>query len=285
MANALDWVIEQQVASGIDVGNDGEESKVGFQTYVPQRMSGFGGVSERKMLTDMTRFPKYAEMFTARTWSDDRERPKVWNAPQAQTAVVYEEDLSDVRFETDLFAEALDRHSGAGFTEAFMNAATPGIVSTTMLRAEDNPEYPTDADYLMALAKELKKEYDRIVGEGHILQLDSPDLAMERQFMFQERPLKEFLERIELHIEALNVTLEDIPREKTRLHVCYCNWDGPHIDDVDLEGGSSFRRAPEPGVSQAAILSSDRPARTFASCTSRPTRSWRSTPSCAGWRR
>ena len=235
VASALDWVIEQQVASGVDVGNDGEESKVGFQTYVPQRMSGFGGVSARNTPTDILRFPKYGEMFNARTWSDDKERPKVWNAPQAQTAVVYEEDLSDVHFETDLFAEALGRHSGAGFTETFMNSATPGIVSTTMLRAEDNPDYATDAEYLMALAGELKKEYEHIVGAGHLLQLDSPDLAMERQFMFQDRPLNEFLERIELHIEALNVALADIPPEKVRLHVCYGNWDGPHLDDVDLD--------------------------------------------------
>ncbi len=232
---ALDWVIEQQIASGVDVGNDGEESKVGFQTYVPQRMSGFGGVSERNTPTDILRFPKYGEMFNERTWSDDKQRPKVWNAPQAQTAVAYEEELTDVRFETELFAEALGRHSGPGFSETFMNSATPGIVSTTMLRAEDNPDYATDADYVMALAGELKKEYEHIVGAGHLLQLASPDLAMERQFMFQDRPLSEFLERIELHIEALNVALADIPPEKTRLHVCYGNWDGPHLDDVDLE--------------------------------------------------
>jgi 5-methyltetrahydropteroyltriglutamate--homocysteine methyltransferase len=81
----------------------------------------------------------------------------------------------------------------------------------------------------------MKKEYDFIISQGHVLQLDSPDLAMERQFMFQDRPLKEFLERIELHVEALNLAVANIPREKVRLHVCYGNWDGPHIDDVDLE--------------------------------------------------
>jgi 5-methyltetrahydropteroyltriglutamate--homocysteine methyltransferase len=85
------------------------------------------------------------------------------------------------------------------------------------------------------VARELKKEYDYIVAQGHVLQLDAPDLAMERQFMFQGRPLKEFLERVELHVEAMNIALADIPKEKSRLHVCYGNWDGPHIDDVDLE--------------------------------------------------
>ncbi len=233
VSGAIDWVVAKQIESGIDVGNDGEESRVGFQTYVPQRMSGFGGESERKMLTDMVKFPGYATMFTERTWSRDKDRPKVWNAPQAETAVVYEPDLADVRFELDQFAGSLERAT-AGFTETFMTAASPGIVSTTMLRAEDNPDYARDEDYVMALGHELKKEYDCIVAAGHLLQIDAPDLAMERQFMFQDRPLDEFLERVALHIRALNVALADIPAEKVRLHVCFGNWDGPHIDDCDL---------------------------------------------------
>jgi 5-methyltetrahydropteroyltriglutamate--homocysteine methyltransferase len=234
--SALDYVLEKQIESGVDVGNDGEEPRVGFQTYVPQRMSGFSGVSQRKMLTDMVRFPKYAKMFTERTWSPDRERPKVFNAPQATTKIKYEPDLKDAKYELTAFRKAIERRGDRrpGFLETFVTAATPGIVSTTMLRAEDNHAYPTDREYVIDLAREMKKEYDFIVSQGHVLQLDSPDLAMERQFMFQNRPLKEFLERIELHIEALNLSVTDIPRDKIRLHVCYGNWDGPHIDDVDV---------------------------------------------------
>ncbi len=231
---AIRWVVQKQLESGIDVGNDGEEPRIGFQTYVPQRMSGFGGVSERKMLTDMVRFPKYAAMFTERTWSNDRKRPKVWNAPMAQSKVRYEDDLTDIRFEMELFAESL-RSAAGSFLETFVTAASPGIISTTMLRDEANPDYPTDREYILDLATEMKKEYDYIAAQGHILQLDAPDLAMERQFMFQNRPLSEFLERIALHIEALNIAIADIPSEQVRLHVCYGNWDGPHIDDVELE--------------------------------------------------
>ena len=233
VADGIDWVVAKQLESGVDIGSDGEESRVGFQTYVPQRMSGFGGESQRKMLTDMVKFPGYAAMFTERTWSRDRERPKVWNAPQAQTAVRYEPDLADVSFELAQFGASLER-SDSGFAETFVTAASPGIVSTTMLRADDNPDYPRDEDYVMALGHELKKEYDAIVGAGHLLQIDAPDLAMERQFMFQDRPLDEFLERVALHIRALNVAVADIPAEKVRLHVCFGNWDGPHIDDCDL---------------------------------------------------
>jgi 5-methyltetrahydropteroyltriglutamate--homocysteine methyltransferase len=134
------------------------------------------------------------------------------------------------------FRNALDRRAPKpGFRETFITAASPGIISTTMLRSDDNPAYPTDREYVLDVAREMKKEYDYIVSQGHVLQLDSPDLAMERQFMFQGRPLKEFLERIELHIEAINLAVADIPREKLRLHVCYGNWDGPHLEDVDLE--------------------------------------------------
>ena len=233
VAEAIDWVVAKQIESGVDIGCDGEEPRVGFQTYVPQRMSGFGGESQRNMLTDMVKFPGYAAMFTERTWSRNKERPKVWNAPQAETAVQYEPDLADVRFELAQFADSLER-AGDPFAETFMTAASPGIVSTTMLRAEDNPDYPCDEDYVMALGHELKKEYDCIVASGHLLQFDAPDLAMERQFMFQGRPLDEFLERVALHIRALNVALADIPAEKARLHVCFGNWDGPHIDDCDL---------------------------------------------------
>ncbi|MSO74793.1 MAG: methionine synthase [Alphaproteobacteria bacterium] len=231
---ATDWVVKKQIESGIDIGNDGEEARVGFQTYVTNRMSGFSGVSKRKLLTDMTIFPKYAEMFTARIWSTDAMRPRVWNAPQARTAVKYESDMKDVKFEMGIFADSLKR-SRKKFAETFVTAASPGIVSTTMLRYEKNPAYKTDADYVLALAKELKGEYEYIVKQGHILQIDAPDLAMERQFMFQGRPLKEFLKRVELHIKAMNIALANIPPAKSRLHVCWGNWDGPHIDDVELE--------------------------------------------------
>ena len=95
-------MVAKQIESGVDVGNDGEESRVGFQTYVPQRMSGFGGESQRKMLTDMVKFPGYAQMFTERTWSRDKDRPKVLErAAGRRPPCEYEPDLADVSFELD----------------------------------------------------------------------------------------------------------------------------------------------------------------------------------------
>ena len=87
----------------------------------------------------------------------------------------------------------------------------------------------------MAVASELKKEYEQIVANGFVLQVDAPDLAMERQIMFKNRPLDEFLERVKVHIESINLAVQDISPDRVRLHVCWGNWDGGHVHDVDLE--------------------------------------------------
>ena len=100
---------------------------------------------------------------------------------------------------------------------------------------EDNPAYASDREYLYALADELRREYEFIVSQGHVLQLDAPDLAFERQVRFRELTLEGFLERISLHIDALNRAIANIPPDRVRLHVCWGNWEGPHIDDVELE--------------------------------------------------
>jgi 5-methyltetrahydropteroyltriglutamate--homocysteine methyltransferase len=232
---SLDYVIERQISAGIDVGSDGEQPRVSYMTYVPQRMSGFAGISQRKQLMDMVRFPKYAEMYTKRIWSGGEDQPKILNCPQATAKVRYDPELRDARFELDAFDRALARgQTKANFAETFVTAISPGMISVVNLRADDNSAYPTDRDYVIDLAREMKKEYELIVSGGHLLQLDAPDLAMERQFMFQDRPLGEFLERVELHVEAINIAVADIPRDRVRLHVCFGNWDGPHIDDIEL---------------------------------------------------
>ena len=231
---ALDLVVGRQLAAGIDIGNDGEMPRIGFSTYVAERMAGFGGESRRNTPTDMVKFPDFAA-FLGRQIGTSATLARVWNAPQAVDAVRYDETLAGVTAECDALARCLARQQPEGFEEVFMTAASPGIVTTTLLRADDNPAYGADADYVMGVARELKKEYDYVVSRGHVLQIDAPDLAMERVIMFGERPLGDFLERVELHVEAMNVALADIPREKVRLHVCWGNWQGPHQDDVAVE--------------------------------------------------
>lgn len=230
---ALDIVVGKQLACGLDIGNDGEMPRIGFSTYVAERMSGFGGESARNTPTDMVKFPDFAA-FLGRQIGTSENLARVWNAPQALDAARYDETLSGVTAECDAFARCLARQPQA-FEDVFMTAASPGIVTTTLLRSESNPAYAADRDYVMGVARELKKEYDYVVSQGYILQIDAPDLAMERVIMFADRPLGDFLERVELHVEAMNVALADIPPEKVRLHVCWGNWQGPHQDDVPVE--------------------------------------------------
>lgn len=234
-------ILRRQAESGIDVAGDGELPRIGFSFYVKDRMSGFGGVAQRGTVTDFAKFPGYAALKMAALRGagsadgDVSETASLYEMPEAQEAVRYDDSLAAVKEEMALFADGLAASGAADrFAETFVTAAAPGIVSTTLLRAADNPAYGSDRDYLFALAAELKKEYEYIVAQGHVLQIDAPDLALERQIMFVDKPLEAFLERAALHVEALNMALADIPPEKVRLHVCWGNWDGPHIDDVAL---------------------------------------------------
>ncbi|HKU99005.1 MAG TPA: cobalamin-independent methionine synthase II family protein [Vineibacter sp.] len=217
-------VVHRQIGAGVDIINDGEQPRVGFQTYVPQRMKGFGGASSRPMPTDYAEFPGFAKAMAARF----TRRSKVRDAPQAVADVRYE-DLTAAEQECALFEGASAGHAGQ-YVERFMTAASPGIIATTML----NAHYDSHEKYVFALAREMKKEYELIVARGFILQLDAPDLAMERVVLFQDKPLAEFLAVVELHIAAINAALADIPRDRVRLHCCWGNWEGPHVHDVPV---------------------------------------------------
>jgi 5-methyltetrahydropteroyltriglutamate--homocysteine methyltransferase len=235
LSAALDHAVSMQAKTGIDICGDGELPRIGFSIYAKDRMTGFDGFSKRNRTSDLINYPQYSEMFDKRVWATVERKPKVWNAPEAVGRVTYDPQLSHARRELDGFEAALQSTGRDVFADSFVTAASPGVVSTTMLRAENNPAYPTDRDYVLAVAKEMKLEYDLIVSRGHILQLDAPDLAMDRQSLFRGRPLADFLDRITLHIEALNIATADIPQERIRLHVCWGNWDGPHTEDVELE--------------------------------------------------
>jgi 5-methyltetrahydropteroyltriglutamate--homocysteine methyltransferase len=234
---SLAAIIRHQAGSGIDVASDGELPRIGFSMYVKDRMSGFGGTAKRGTVTDFAKFPEYAALMARRMNISASDSASVVPTPECIDRVHYDPGLTRATEELDLFAQALQAESGsaAKFSDTFVTAATPGIISTTLLRNAEHPHYASDADYVLALAEEMRKEYELIARRGHVLQLDAPDLALERQIMYANRPLSEFLERVELHVEAINRAIVNIPREQVRLHVCWGNWDGPHCDDVDLE--------------------------------------------------
>ena len=222
-------VVAQQRESGIDIAGDGEQARAGYSTYPAQRMSGFGGSSTRNDLMDFEAFPLYAEAYRAAFRTDPEERSRIVNAPQAVAEVRYDPACAGVAAECDAFEDALAAQP-QGFAETFVTAASPGCVLTIM----HNAHYASDRDYLFALARELKTEYEFIVGRGHLLQIDAPDLAMERYLYFRDVSDEAFLARVEDHIEALNMALADVPPERVRLHVCWGTWDGPHAHDTPL---------------------------------------------------
>jgi 5-methyltetrahydropteroyltriglutamate--homocysteine methyltransferase len=222
---AVRRVVTKQLEVGIDIGNNGEQPRVGFQTYVASRMQGFGGASARPMSMDMRVFPDYGAMLRARR----SQTTKIDNAPQALAEVHYT-DLSEVAQECDLFQQCLAEQPQS-FVEPFMTAASPGIIATTLL----NAYYDSYEHYVMALARQMQREYEFIHSRGLTLQLDCPDLAMERARYFQNDSLERFQEIVAQHIDALNLAIADIPAEHIRLHVCWGNYDGPHVHDVPLE--------------------------------------------------
>lgn len=231
--NEMAAVVKAQSDAGIDIIGDGEIPRLGFSIYAKHRLSGFGGHSKRGTVTDFVKFPKFTEFMSKRAGVDNiAKSATTWEMPQCVEAVQWSD--TEAVEELDLFDEVLTQHAAAP-VGTFVTAATPGILSTTLLRDPNHPVYSSDRDYVMALAEEMKKEYELIVSRGHQLQLDAPDLALERQIMYLDRSEKEFLERVDLHIAALNVALENIPPEKVRLHLCWGNWEGPHCDDIDLE--------------------------------------------------
>tara|TARA_Y100000780_G_scaffold59417_1_gene51819 strand:+ start:13785 stop:14933 length:1149 start_codon:yes stop_codon:yes gene_type:complete len=213
-------VIRKQAAAGVDVINSGEQSRVSFSTYVTQRMTGFGGSWTRRGHKDQNEFPGIARPRVVQLMRD---------VPQCTGPVEYQR--------TDLAERELDglvngiQAAAAGQQDLFMSAASPGIIALTM----GNAHYASHEEYVMALAEEMRNEYEIITDRGVVLQLDCPDLAMERHVAYQDDPTDVFQEVVALHIAAINHAIRNIPREQVRLHVCWGNTEGPHHYDVPLE--------------------------------------------------
>jgi 5-methyltetrahydropteroyltriglutamate--homocysteine methyltransferase len=224
MDRAVRHVIAKQAASGIDVGNDGEQQRVGFQTYVPRRMAGFAGESKRRRGRDFEEFPALVEDMIRRF----PKRSRMQNAPEAQAELHY---LDPFAIAQEIGRFQRNAEAAGAFAESFMTAPSPGIISTTML----NAYYDSQQSYLTALAREMRNEYLAIHRAGLLLQIDAPDLAMDRSMFYRDLSDREFVKAAEMHVAALNQAIEGIPRDRVRLHCCWGNWNGPHLYDVALD--------------------------------------------------
>lgn len=224
---ATRWVVERQRASGIDIPSDGEQVREAFFLYVQRRMSGFGGRWERGGGSELAAYPEFAEV--RRAFMRDRLAVSNMDPPMAIGPVRHVAPEANAA-EIALFRDALSRHDGA-FVDAFMTAPSPGIVATAIR----NAHYPDQDAYLDALAEALSVEYRAAVEAGFILQIDAPDLGLERHMLFHDRPLPEFIDFVDGVIARINAMIAGLPRERVRLHVCYGNYESPHDRDVPLE--------------------------------------------------
>ena len=217
--NVLETVKKQKDVN-IDVVSDGETSKISYATYVKDRYTGFSGDSPRNAPGDLKLFPSFLERLAKEGGTPQYARPMCTGEVQSKGQDELTKDINNLK-------SAMERHQ---VEFGFMNAASPGVISLFL----QNQYYPDREAYLWALGGAMKEEYETIVNSGLFLQLDCPDLALSRHMLFQDLSDDEFLKIAELHIEVLNNALADIDAEKIRLHICWGNYEGPHVCDIDM---------------------------------------------------
>jgi 5-methyltetrahydropteroyltriglutamate--homocysteine methyltransferase len=219
-------VIRRQIEVGIDVVNNGEQPRESFFTYVQHRMSGFGGQSQRPVMQDIIAYRSFIDL---KMPEFSRPMVSLLGAPKAVGPVRYLDRFAVEKECADYWRLLEEQEMRC--VESFMTAPSPGIIACAML----NEFYARFEDYLWALADALRVEYEMIVARGFVLQIDCPDLAMERHTSFAERPLADFVAFVQLVVSAINRAIEHLPRDRVRMHVCWGNYEGPHTFDVPLD--------------------------------------------------
>lgn len=225
---AVRAIVGKQCEAGIDVGNNGEQQRDSFFLYLKGRLSGLGGSWERPSRADVDRYPEFKRLW-AEQHASRTQVSSLGGLPKAIGQVNYLDDGA-IDDECRYFKAVLDDNPGA-FVEPFMSAPSPGIVAM----AVRNEHYDTLGAYLDALGAALAVEYRAIVRHGFLLQIDAPDLALERHITYKDEPLAAFVGFVEQVVATINKAIEDIPRERVRLHVCWGNSESPHDSDVPLE--------------------------------------------------
>ncbi|MBL4720425.1 MAG: hypothetical protein JKY20_04750 [Alphaproteobacteria bacterium] len=223
---ATRWVVERQRESGVDIPSDGEQVREAFFLYVQRRMSGFGGRWSRTQGRELDNYPEFAE--ARRRGMAQLTAVSNFEPPMAIGPIKYGDPAAN-QAELTGFRAALDASAGA-FTGAFMTAPSPGIVAAAM----KNHYYDDDDAYMDALATALRVEYEAAIEHGFTLQIDAPDLALERHISYADRPIKDFVAFVERVIGKINQALVNVPRDRVRLHVCWGNYESPHDQDVAL---------------------------------------------------
>lgn len=220
MTSAVSETVRRQVEAGVDIVSDGETSKISYATYVKDRYTGFDGDSPRNAPADLKQFPTFLQRLADDGGTPTYARPMCVGEVKSEGQGELEKDIANLK-------SAMAEH---GVERGFMNAASPGVISLFL----QNDFYPTREAYLEALANAMKAEYETIVASGLDLQLDCPDLALSRHMLFNDLSDDEFIKIANSHVEALNYALSDVPAEKVRVHICWGNYEGPHICDIPM---------------------------------------------------
>ena len=220
MTAAVGDSVQKQKAAGIDIVSDGETSKISYATYVKDRYTGFEGDSPRNAPADLKLFPSYLERLASAGGTADYARPMCTSEVKSKGHDDLNKDIANLK-------GAMKKH---GVEQGFMNAASPGVISLFL----PNQHYATREAYLAALADAMKEEYETIVAAGLQLQLDCPDLALSRHMLFNHLSDDEFVKIAQSNVEALNHALRYIPKERVRVHICWGNYEGPHVCDIDM---------------------------------------------------
>lgn len=220
MTEAVDETVRRQVEAGVDIVSDGETSKISYATYVKDRYTGFSGDSPRNAPADLKQFPTFLERLAREGGTPKYARPMCTGEVRSKGQGELEKDIANLK-------AAMDAH---GAERGFMNAASPGVISLFL----QNQHYPSRDAYLAALADAMRAEYETIVAAGLDLQLDCPDLALSRHMLFADLSDAEFVRIAESHVEALNHALENVPQDRVRVHICWGNYEGPHVCDIDM---------------------------------------------------
>ncbi len=217
---AVNDVVARQVAAGVDVVSDGEMSKLSYATYIKDRITGFDGDSPRRAPADLEAHPSFLERMAKTGGTPTYKRPQCVGPIEVK-------DMDPCNTDIANFQAAVAQH---GPTDGFMNAASPGVIALF----QPNVHYPDHRTYLFALADAMRAEYEAIADAGIVLQLDSPDLGLGRHMMFKDKPDAEYEELANLHVDALNHAVENIPADMMRLHICWGNYEGPHTHDAPM---------------------------------------------------
>ena len=220
MTDAVMENVRRQKDAGIDIVSDGEASKISYATYVKDRYTGFGGDSPRNAPADLKLFPTFLDRLAKEGGTPKYARPQCVGPVASKGQGELQKDIANLK-------SAMAAH---GISRGFMNAASPGVISLFL----QNAHYATREDYLHALAEAMRGEYRTILDAGLDLQLDCPDLALSRHMLFTHLSDDEFLKTAATHVEALRQALKGLPHDRIRLHICWGNYEGPHVCDIDM---------------------------------------------------